>query len=325
MHEGGGSYMPRKQNDASYGYKILDLFITLMISGEKYYLTDLASKYDCSKGTILKLIRDIENVIGNNLVRGKTKNRCWYHINSFNNRQTFALEFEELRFLHLYKDLAKKMLPTKAAERIDSTLMNLSCLLNDKDYVKRHSAQQQQVWFSAKGYIDYSNHQKQISTLLTAIDDQKYCYVTYKPAGKAIKEYFYAPERIIYRNNAYYVLGHKTKKDATQETLPRNFAIHRIKHVLPTNQPITHSFNEEDLGYFGLKWHEPKQFSILFTSDAAPYIKERIWSSEQDIQNNKDGTITLTIASTSELEINSWVRSFGDEAKILSVKNYPLD
>lgn len=314
--------MPLKKSNDTYGYKLLSLFISLMVNGNKQYLSDLATKYNCSKATILNLIEDIEEVIGNNLETGIEKRKRWYRIASYNSRQTFALDFEELRFLNIYKDLAHKMLPAEAAKRIDSTIMNLSCLLSDRDYPERHNAQQQQVWFSTKGYIDYSMHQNEINTLLTAIANKKYCYVTYTPLrSTAPKEYFYAPERIVFSNNAYYVLGHKVSRNDNQIIRPTNLAVHRIKEVTPTNQTFSFEVNEYDLGYFGLNWHEPKQFEIMFSARVAPYIKERIWSSEQKITENDDGSTVLRITSTSELELEAWVKSFGSDALIISSTN----
>lgn len=311
--------MPQKKNETKYGYKLLDLFISLMVNGNKQYLSDLATKYNCSKSTILNLTNDIEKVIGNNLETGIKNRKRWFHIASYNSRQTFALDFDELRFLHLYKDLAQKMLPTEAAKRIDSTIMNLSCLLSDRDYPDRHNAQQQQVWFSTKGYIDYSKHQNEINTLLNAIADKAYCYVTYTPAGlTASKQYFYAPERIIFSNNAYYVLGHKVSRKDKQEIRPTSFAIHRIKEVTPTYQTFSYEFDENNLGYFGLKWHDPKQFVIHFSAKVAPYIKERIWSSQQEIHDKDDGSITLKLVSTGEPELLAWVRSFGEDASVIT-------
>ncbi|WP_290920213.1 WYL domain-containing protein [Halodesulfovibrio sp.] len=315
--------MPHNNNDTTYGYKLLDLFISLMVNGNKQFLSDLAAKYNCSKTTILNLIKNIEEVIGSNLETGIEKRKRWYRIASYNSRQTFALDFEELRFLNIYKDLAHKILPTEAAKRIGSTIMNLSCLLSDRDYPERHNAQQQQVWFSTKGYIDYSMHQKEINTFLSAITNKKFCYVTYTPLRSATpKEYFYAPERIVFSNNAYYVLGHKVSRNNNQEIRPTNLAVHRIKEVTPTNQTFSYEVKENNLGYFGLKWHEPKEFSIFFTPKVAPYIKERTWSSYEYIEEDDEGNVVLTIASTSELELEAWIRSFGSDAELISTRRH---
>lgn len=50
---------------------------------------------------------------------------------------------------------------------------------------------------------------------------------------------------------------------------------------------------------------------------SATYVKERIWSDDQEIETCPDGSIILTLTSQSEPELKSWVNSFGGDAKIL--------
>lgn len=314
--------MPAKKNtDTSYGEKLLRLYIHLLNNGGKHYLSDLPNILDCSRANAYKLVRDIEKVLKNDLKTGKDGRKRWYSIRSYNYRNLEAITAEELNALHMCKDIAKELLPEENVNLVESTILNLSCMLKESDFTNRHNIQQQKVWFCSKGYIDYSKHTVTIDSLAKAICNKTYCYVTYTPIQSTEpKQYFYAPERIICSNNAYYVLGHKIHRD-TNNIRPTNFAIHRVLEVTPTNQKFSYEFDEHNLGYFGLQWHEPKQFFIHFSAEAAPYIKERVWSSKQKITEHDDGSIILQIASTSEPELNSWVRSFGNEAKIISIES----
>lgn len=305
--------------DASHGEKLLKLYIHLLNNGGKHYVADLPDFLGCTRPNIYNLIEDLKKVLCDSLEEGKDGRRKWYRIKSYNYRNLKAITSEELNALHMCKDVAKDLLPEKTRQLVENTILSLSCMLKETDFSNRHNIQQQKVWFNSKGYIDYSKYSTIISTLSEAIISNLFCFIKYQARDSdLIKEYFYAPSRIICMNNAYYLLGHKVAKENRAIIEPRTLAIHRIKDVISTNQQFSIKFNEDDLQYFGLKWHEPKTFEIFFTSKVAGYITEREWSPDQHITPHDNGCITLRITTTSEPELKAWVRSFGNDAALLT-------
>jgi hypothetical protein len=68
-----------------------------------------------------------------------------------------------------------------------------------------------------------------------------------------------------------------------------NMAIHRIIDVTLTERKFAFVLPEIESNTFGLPWHEPKTFCIRFKSGkAADYIRERIWTDEQTLEDTKD-------------------------------------
>ena len=49
----------------------------------------------------------------------------------------------------------------------------------------------------------------------------------------------------------------------------------------------------------------------------ADYVRERIWATNQQIEDCEDGGLILTLTTRSEPELRAWVRSFGDAAVLL--------
>ena len=72
----------RKQDDASKGNKLLRLFQLLMLDGRRHFQRDLEEYLKCSKQTVLRLIDEIEGVIGANLISVLEKKKRWYQIRS---------------------------------------------------------------------------------------------------------------------------------------------------------------------------------------------------------------------------------------------------
>lgn len=305
--------------DSTSSEKLLKLFRKLMVEGKKHYLSELAKSFNCSSQTILRLMAVIEKEVCDNLETGKDGNKRWYRISSIN-RSRLGLEFEELRYLSICRDLALPYLPEQIRKRVDESLLNFSLLMADTNYATREKLQKEHFAFFNKGYIDYSNHFKIIESLLEAKDNNTICIVQYKALRNKgeIKEHRFAPARFISMNGCLYCLGAGVKENYREMRHPTYFAIHRIIDVIQTNKPILFEIPDVDLGEFGLPWHEPKKFQILFKAGgSAEYVKERIWAKNQNIIEQENGDIILEIVTRSELELTSWVRSFGDNASFI--------
>ncbi len=308
--------MPPKLDDATPGVKLLRLFRKLMLDGRRHFQTDLAEELQCSPQTIIRLTAEIESVVGASLESGLEYRRRWYQIRTLS-RSRLGLDFEEVRYLSICRDLAATSLPKQILQRVDDSIFNLSVLMADQGYAEREKAQQPQVTFFAKGRIDYSPHYKNIDKLLEASEERRICLVSYKASGKAeSKEHRFAPGRIISMNNALYILGADVTENFREVRHFTNLAIHRIQSVTFTDRTFKFDLPAIEPGTFGLPWHEPRTFCVSFKAGkAADYVRERIWSNNQKMEDTADGGLRLEITTTSEPELMAWVRSFGDEVE----------
>ena len=71
----------QKSHDASMGNKLLRLFRLMLADRKRHYQTDLMEYLNCSRQTIIRLMREIESVIGDSLITGMENRRRWYQIN----------------------------------------------------------------------------------------------------------------------------------------------------------------------------------------------------------------------------------------------------
>jgi predicted DNA-binding transcriptional regulator YafY len=311
--------MPKKiSTDASSGVKLLRMFRKLMLDGRRHFQPDLAAEYQCSPQTIARMAGEIASVIGISLESGMENRRRFYQIRNLR-RGMPALQYEELRYLSICRDFASQILPEETLRRVDNTLMNLSVLMADSAYADREKVQKGQVSFFHKGHIDYSPHQVVIERLLKAIEGKLVSIVHYKAAGKdEPRLHRVLPGRLISQNNALYLLGAILTPRNELKNLT-SMAVHRIQEVDLTDKTSDITIPQTDPGIFGLPWHEPRLVRIQFQAGkAADYVRERIWSSEQKIEDSPDGGIVLKMMSQSDEELMSFVRSFGENARLLS-------
>lgn len=311
--------MPKAINpDNSPGAKLLRLFIKLMLEGKRHYQSDLATELECSPQTIIRLMGEIEAVVGDSLEFGVENRRKYYQLKSLSSRRTLGLDFEELRYLSLCHDFAAQSLPENVSKRVKNTIFSLSALMADPDFERREDAQSQQVHFKSKGYIDYDDHFSNIEKLIDASIHKCACLIDYKASSKKeVKTYYYAPGKIISMNNALYVQGYKLSKDLVDKERATTFAIHRIQNVTTTDKIFSFDASIDDEGCFGMKWHEPKTFRIQFTPEVADYVRERTWCDGQIIEELEDGGLVLEMKTVSKPELESWVWSFGGAAELL--------
>ncbi|MBQ7584631.1 MAG: WYL domain-containing protein [Desulfovibrionaceae bacterium] len=308
---------PKIDPDATPGVKLIRLFRKLLVDGRRHFQSDLAKELQCSPQTIIRMMREIETVIGINLETGLKDRRRWYRMIAHPPNK-LGLEYEELRYLAVCRDLAVPTLPDQIRKRVDSTIFNLSVLMSEKNFAEQHS--EQHFAFYSKGRIDYSPHNKTLETLLKAVQTHKICLLSYRASGKtSALEHRFAPGRLVSMNQAIYVLGAILEEDYVSVRHYTHLAVHRIVNCALLDRLFKGSFPEFEGNTFGIPWHEPREFKIRFAKGrASDYVKERIWADQQSFSEEEDGSLLLTIVTRSEPELLSWVRSFGDQAELLT-------
>jgi predicted DNA-binding transcriptional regulator YafY len=71
-------------------------------------------------------------------------------------------------------------------------------------------------------------------------------------------------------------------------------------------------------GQFGIYWGEGDiEVKILFTRNAAVYVRERVWHPSQIIEENSDGSLILSLTVNHLLELTRWILSWGAMAQVL--------
>jgi len=115
----------------------------------------------------------------------------------------------------------------------------------------------------------------------------------------------------------WYVIGHCLKRDAL-----RTFVLARMKNaVLGTAtfvRPAEFSIEKhlkDSFGVFSAKGSHAVR--LKFDPFAGQLVRERIWHPSQKIQELADGGLEFTLQLSSLHEIEPWVLSWGEHAKVL--------
>ncbi len=311
--------MPVKRDmDSTAGAKLLRLFLRLMADRNRHFQADLAVWLNCSKQTIMRLMREIEGVVGVRLKMGMDDRRRWYQLCP-DSRMPLGLDCEELRFLHICRDMACSYLPAQVLRRVGDILFRLAMQRAASPASLDGGKHAARFAFFSKGRIDYTPHFAHIDLLIRAGEEGRVCRILYKAAGRREeKEYRFVVGRMLCMNGAIYALGSELEDNDRTVRRVISLAVHRIRDVTLTDVILTLSFPEPNPGMFGLPWHEPRRFHIRFApGKVSDYVRERIWADEQRLEELPDGGVLLEITTCSEPELLAWVRSFGNNAELL--------
>jgi predicted DNA-binding transcriptional regulator YafY len=135
-------------------------------------------------------------------------------------------------------------------------------------------------------------------------------------SSKRVKEYAIHPYRLAFAQGAMYLLAYVPEYKSV-----RTFAIDRITSVTLEKQTFT---PKQDIGddvfanSLGVNTGPPERVEIEFTADVAPYVRARVWHPSQDVRENGDGLMRLTMDVCHDWALRSWILSWGPFARVVS-------
>lgn len=305
----------------SYGVKLISLFARLMFSSESHSLTDLSRMLGCSKQTVLRLVDDIRRAYGVEIEESIQERRKYFRLKKKTGKTpTIPLTSAEIMTLQMCKAFAEHLLGPELLKDATQAIEKSSASVSDNlPSSPSHFAS------FRYGYIDYTLHQETIRKLIRAMDEGKICKVTYKAAlSDKPKRFFIKPFKLFSHKDTLYlsagmarVLGKPYKKPDFDPLL----AVHRIQRLETTDRsfefPKSYDFQKQFDGHFGIIKGKPFKVEVEFSGYAACYVSERIWSTDQKIKKLGKGNIKISFTASSIPEICSWIKSFGNEAKLI--------
>jgi len=318
--------MPEKYDqDARPDEKLLKLFMLLLFNDKEFSLSYLAETINCSKQTVARLLRRIDENYPCHLLERKSSRQKFYHLQRPSMSFKTAIDPAGLRQLALCRDLVKGLLPKEDWELVNMSLQQAKTNLPRADYSNYQDANVGTRL--TRGHIDYQSKQRQLAEIEKCILNKKCCILSYqKELNGEIKNYAYAPQMLLTFHDSLYVIGWIVPEIGPVRIIkerPAKFSVHRITEVTIQNRssaelPIKELEENSDFGFLR---DEPFKAKIWFSKEVMTYISDRIWSDDQKITPQEDGGIILEMTALSRSELISFVLSFDFKAKLLE----PLD
>ncbi|MDL2210296.1 hypothetical protein LJC26_05785 [Desulfovibrio sp. OttesenSCG-928-O18] len=200
--------MAKKLNaDATSAHKTLMLYTLLLFSGRRHSLTDLAKSLECSKPTVLRLIRTIELAGVATVDTGIEDRNRWFQLASAlpSGTPRIKLDAAEMEKLALCRDILEQLLPDSMERILNDAVTKISLLLDKVE--ERGKVTAPKAIRMTRGYIDYTPFQPFIDCLLQAIGNYTVCAIAYKAPLKEQRVFEVVPVRLMVDGDVLNVEG----------------------------------------------------------------------------------------------------------------------
>jgi predicted DNA-binding transcriptional regulator YafY len=157
---------------------------------------------------------------------------------------------------------------------------------------------------------------RELSQLLDATLNRRQLSMRYHSfASNREKDYVVEPYRVVYAQGALYVVAFVPEYKEI-----RTFAVDRIRGLSMTDERFEPIEMEEDAFAHSLGVHQgvPERIEIAFVPPIARYVRERMWHASQEIQDQGDGSVLMTLHVSNDPALRSWILGFGPLARVVS-------
>jgi len=227
------------------------------------------------------------------------------------------LSLSEIIALHFLKSHSRLYKGTDIETHIESAFAKLAIFVPE-DLTGKLEKVKSLLVASKKFVKDYSAKDEIINNITIAIMQQKTCDVEYHSfSDDQIKKFKIDPLTFYEWNGGLYLFVRLSNHGDI-----RLLAVERIKNLSATSDHYEYpdDFNPDKLleSAFGLIYDDPITVKIKFTPDRARYIQERQWAKGQKIEQQKDGSIILSMNTSGWFEVKKWLLSYGADAELLA-------
>jgi predicted DNA-binding transcriptional regulator YafY len=131
-----------------------------------------------------------------------------------------------------------------------------------------------------------------------------------------VKDYVVHPYRLVFAQGGLYLLAYVPEYQDV-----RTFALDRIRSVSLDKQTFT---PRERIGAevfansLGVNTGEARRVEIEFESRVAPYVRARVWHPSQQVRDESDGRIVLSLDVCHDWALRNWILGWGPFARVIS-------
>jgi predicted DNA-binding transcriptional regulator YafY len=294
----------------------LHTIIRLLEARRSMTLDDLAEECDVDRRTIhrdLNAVQEAGYTLTSEWQEGK---KVYSFLSKSRNIPPITFTLNQLMSLYLLRSLGVHLAGTPFQAEIDELFRTITSVLPD-----RYAAHLERIARVSlpllHGARDYSSAAAFIEGLQRALLHQYRVHLVYAKKGSGTTEiYDVDPYTLVFHKGGIYLLGLVHNRSGM-----RLFALERIRGIEVTRQrfEIPEGYKPEThfSSAFGLVNDAPMKVRVRFSPDVAHTVKERVWRPGQQLKTDSEGRVTVEFVATGEMELVSWILSYGMHAEVL--------
>lgn len=187
---------------------------------------------------------------------------------------------------------------------------------------KHYQEYRQTLYVRGMPAKSYQKQHGMLATLHRAILDHRVISIEYQPPGKDVQKRKIEPYAVVFYNSSLYILAAAHEIPAGQDRI-RHLKLDRFLKTDDTSNffEVPADFDlKEHLGQGSgiFSGDKPRDFRIRITARGSRWVTEDPWHPDQQVEQQAEGSIILTVKAAHELEIIPRVLALGSEAELLS-------
>jgi predicted DNA-binding transcriptional regulator YafY len=156
-----------------------------------------------------------------------------------------------------------------------------------------------------------------VSRLLEATLHFRVTTMRYHSVSSArVKDYLIHPYRLAFAQGGLYLLAYVPEYQDV-----RTFAVDRIASVSLEKQTFTpreRVGSEVFANSLGVNTGAPQRVEIEFEPKVAPFVRARVWHPSQQIRDDSNGRIVLSLDVCHDWALRNWILGWGPFARVIS-------
>jgi predicted DNA-binding transcriptional regulator YafY len=131
-----------------------------------------------------------------------------------------------------------------------------------------------------------------------------------------VKDYLVHPYRLLFAHGGTYLLAFVPEYDDV-----RTFAVDRIRSASLEKDTFTPKRAVGDdvfANSLGVNTGPAVPVELAFDGRAAPYVRARVWHPSQQLRDDDDGGVALTMNVCHDWALRSWILSWGASVRVVS-------
>ena len=277
---------------------------------------DLANELEVPLRTVYRDLEAIQEAGFPVYTEREGKNSLWKLLDTFKKDFPIPLTMTELMSLHMSRDLLRIFEGTVFHESIESLFKKVKAALSPETlrFLENISGQLKVNFGPTR---TFSGLKETIKAISEATANRRRVEIRYKAVstGRETRRKV-DPYQVWAMNGGFYLIGLCHVRNAV-----RTFAMDRIKSfsVLEESFVLSKDFNLEDYlqTAFQVMRGEPQKIKVRITKGAAHIARERIWHPTQELREQPDGGIDISLQVPINYEIISWIMGFGSAAEVI--------
>ncbi|MFI5301046.1 MAG: helix-turn-helix transcriptional regulator [Polyangiales bacterium] len=288
----------------------------LFAGGASLSLEDIAARLECSRSTAERALKAV-HAAGEPLVEEQDGFKKRWRLMPGAKQASVRVTTSQMVALLLSRGLVGAFAGTGIAEDLEDVFATLHATLKRTDAEAARDLERKVVFVVSEGRRRYEGRSDDVDDLLTALLRQEQVDARHASVEGGRTAFQLRPYTLLVYRGGLYFAGWTSHRDAV-----RTFALDGFTNVERRRGErfeYPNDFAPQAIvgDAFGLIRGPRTRVVLRFDASAAPYVRRRVWHASQQLDEESDGAVRMTLEIEGTVEVKSWILGWGAQVEVV--------